>query len=580
MRYVVWAEDMLGNLQIWPEPSEPTPNGAYFTWDRTPATPLRHIWLHSTYNQVTWTTNSIGSDLPATIVIEGKVYDRVRVRHRGNTALGNYKKNFKFRFNKDNRPGDKKTWNLNGDMCDKSYMHAVVSWEITRRMGLPYCETESIHFRLTSGSSPFRFWGLYTYIEQPNEQFLERNGLDPTGNFYKSSSDQRALATYPGPYRKNSNEEANDWTDLEFFIEGFNVYYNSPPAFTAVSKQQAHDFLLQYADVDQIIDYLSSMTLIGNADQCGKNQLLYHDPATNRWKKIGWDLDLTLGQNYDRTAGSTFGYQLFNNLFKIDNSILLGCRLFPKNDGPWNKLDDRFMAPANDDAYAVPFRGAYLLRVRHWLDTMYTPENLHPFIDSYKAMIASDAALDAARWPGEPRADRAGSDWILPGDFDVWVQRIKDFITQRRANLYTQIAGFSDLPTPTPTPTATPTRTPTPTPPQAPPPRWFTPDVVALPANSGYHSGLLRLSDYVSDDTTAPQNIIFSLVSQSNPSVALVSVSSSGLLSVSVFANKVGVTRVVVRARDQDFATADTTIEIVVSGGATGVPPGQWRSLR
>jgi CotH kinase protein/Lamin Tail Domain len=473
-RYWIEAEDNTGVTQRYPEPSEPTPNRAYFTWDRPPGTPLRIVWIHfetNDYNSISGT-----NEVPCTIVVDGVVYDRTRARYRGDTALGNPKKNFKFRFNKDNRARDKKTWNFNGDMVDKSYMHSAISWELLRRIGLPAAETEPMQLQLATGSGSFRYWGLYVYLEQFNEQFLDRVGLPVNGNLYKSSSDQRVLDAYPAKYAKNSNEELNDWSDITSFMSGFSLDHRS--------QSEAHQFVMQNVDVDNYIDYLCGMTLIGNVDQVGKNQFLYHYPDKGKWIVIAWDLDLVWGQNFDPAGGDSsvlYSSSLFNNIFTINTPILTGSHQHPKwKGGIWNKLTDRFLArddgkvrPEYDDPYTKPLRTAYLAKLRGYLDSFYTTENLYPILDSYKALINDDGLADADRWRGYARSGMQG-EWIFPGDFDRDYNRMKDYVAQRRAYLYQEIAAFDDVPTRTPTPgtqtttptptiTATPTITPTPT---------------------------------------------------------------------------------------------------------------------
>jgi CotH kinase protein/Lamin Tail Domain len=577
-RYLIWAEDNVGTLQLHPESSEPTPNSAYFTWDGSPETQLRIVWLYC--DASSWSSMSKYNEVSSIIVVDGIVYDRTRTRWRGNTAISNYKKNFKFRFNKDNRARDKKTWNLNGDMVDKSYMHSAVSWEICKRVGVPYAETESHHLRVRPGAGGFTFWGLYVYLEQFNEQFLDRVGLDDGGNLYKSASDQRAYTSYSSRYRKNTNEEANDWSDLEDFIAGINVYYTAQPQ---VSKEQAHLYLLANMNIDEYLDYLCSMTLIGNADQCGKNQFVYHNPDDNRWMKFPWDLDLTMGNNYDNTISGGFGFRLLNNTYKIDNHILMGCRQHPKNDGPWNKITDRFVTEKDsasltsyNDPYAEEFRLAYLARLRTHLDNTYVPSELHQYVDDYKANINSDALLDAQRWVGAPRSDRPG-DWILPGDFDRDVQRIKDFISARRDYLYNQIALVPGVPTRTPTPVATPTATPTPSNNSA--PRWFAPEVLLLQAGSGSNSNILQLTNHVVDDLTPNNELIFQLVSQSAPGIVNVSVSTSGTVSAYVLASSAGVNSIVVAVEDGGGLIAWTTIKVHIIGN-TSVPEKEWNKYR
>lgn len=135
-------------------------------------------------------------------------------------------------------------------------------------------------------------------------------------------------------------------------------------------------------------------------------------------------------------------------------------------------------------------------------------------------------------------------------------------------------------PTPTPTPTLTPTPTPTFTPsgPSA-APVWFAPEAVLLAADSGIHSDLLDLKNYITDDNTTPAQMQFSVVTQSHETIVQVSVTASGLVSAVVQPAQMGKSDVVFRARDLSGNIADTTIQFVVSG-ATAIPARRWNDLK
>ncbi|MBE7560825.1 hypothetical protein HS125_18505 [bacterium] len=87
------------------------------------------------------------------------------------------------------------------------------------------------------------------------------------------------------------------------------------------------------------------------------------------------------------------------------------------------------------------------------------------------------------------------------------------------------------------------------------------------------------MKNYISDDNTPLQYMVFSLVSQSNASVVQVDVTSSGLVAAVVGSGRMGKSDVVVRAGDLSGNVADTTIQFVVAG-PTGVPETRWKNLR
>ena len=111
------------------------------------------------------------------------------------------------------------------------------------------------------------------------------------------------------------------------------------------------------------------------------------------------------------------------------------------------------------------------------------------------------------------------------------------------------------------------------------PPTWFAPRLVALPADSGNHPQLLRLSDYVADDQTPASQLIFRLVSGSTLPGLSVSVAPDGVVSAVLAAGTAGMTQITVAAKDGDDNESEATLTLLVVD-TTAAPSAQWQGLR
>ena len=70
--------------------------------------------------------------------------------------------------------------NVNTTYADKSFLRVTLAWESFRNAGAPYCR--AFPLRLEQNNA---FYSVATFLEEPDETMLRRNGLDPNGAFYK-----------------------------------------------------------------------------------------------------------------------------------------------------------------------------------------------------------------------------------------------------------------------------------------------------------------------------------------------------------------------------------------------------------
>ncbi len=337
VRYRVTATDSLGLSITGPYADDPQPNFAYYVYGETPAwsgavrpgaTPavtygpdvLDSI---ATYQLITTRESHVesqhlpGATMPGyegsdylwhgALVYDGVVYDHIRYRARGGIwryAMG--KNMWKFDFNRGHGfqarddygqayeiPWDKLNLGAVIQQADFSYrgeqgLFESVGHKLFNLAGVAASNTNFVHFRIVASEAESAtdqyatdFQGLYLAVEQLDDQFLEQHGL-PDGNLYKMEwgtgvdgigGDLNNQGDYPQP---------GDSSDLI----AFKRTYESGTMPAAWWKENL--------DLDNYFSYRSIVEAIHHYDiSHGKNYFYYHNPETDLWEMVPWDLDLT-----------------------------------------------------------------------------------------------------------------------------------------------------------------------------------------------------------------------------------------------------------------------------------------------
>jgi hypothetical protein len=324
---------------------------------------------------------------PALLFFDGKFYDGVEVRVRGSSSRYWLKKSWKFFFPQGHNftaPGlierDVDTFNLQGNYSDKSFMREILAWETQRDGGAPWLQTFPVRLEKDG-----QFFGLYTYLEAPESDWLRRMGLDPNGARYKAQSDMRVwpFESLDTVYEKKSRFD-EDYSDLFDFINGINEPLD----------QEAIDFVYDNVDIPRTLNYIALKTIMHDNDHMRKNYFVYRDTeGTQRWTMHAWDLDLTFGKNFD-------GQTVFADVIWADEDSLPG---YPTNVSPshplfgtsarrkvddlWNRFIDRMLA-------IEPIRTMYYRHLRSLMDKLLVAGRYEARMDELAPQIAADAALD------------------------------------------------------------------------------------------------------------------------------------------------------------------------------------------
>ena len=321
VRYRIEARDAEGVAVAVPYADDEQPNFAYFVHDGFPD------WSGSFAPGVAAETypSSMMDDLPVyqvianesdvmnsqynggfdgvqmwgTLVYDGVVYDHIGFENRGEASTYVSGKNkWRFHFNRARRfqardDWGKKypsTWNeLNLNACASPWaavnrgmagLDEAISFRLYDLAGVPSSRTNYLSLRIVDSAAETNpanqydsdLWGLYLAVEQPGGAFLDDRGL-ADGNLYKIEGGN-------GDKKEQGNTQVTDASDWYSF-------YNSS------NSGQTEQWWRDHMDMPVYYSMRAMNRLAGNVDiRIGYNHYFYHEPATERWVVMPWDLDM------------------------------------------------------------------------------------------------------------------------------------------------------------------------------------------------------------------------------------------------------------------------------------------------
>jgi len=286
----------------------------------------------------------------ASVYYNGRFYDNIFVRQRG--GFTNQSQSQKFDFNKGEKLyiseelGSVGEINLNGNGADSSYLRQPMGFGAYAEAG----NASSASF-LTYMSLNGSFDRVGVWIEQVDEDYVDRHGYDPDGDLYKfvqrSNLNPGVSDTSTGIEKKTNDK--SDLSSAQDLVDGLNL----------PTEAQRQAYIRDHLDIPQMINYLAARTLIQGADDVRKNFYLYVDNTPGGdglWRIFPWDLDFTFNivgghdnQDSERTEHPFFGVEEF-----------------PTADGAnqWSMLYDRLLETQE-------IQEMYLRRVRTLMDELY-----------------------------------------------------------------------------------------------------------------------------------------------------------------------------------------------------------------
>ena len=227
----------------------------------------------------------------ASVFFNGRFYDNIFVRQRGGATNGSISQ--KFDFNKgeplyidDSMPAVGEI-NMNGNGSDGTYVRQPLAFETYRNAGNAACNSSLWQMRVNNAADR-----VGVFVEQVDEEFLERNGYDPEGDLYKMVS-RTDLNPGLSDVLNGNEKKTGDPTDISS-LAGLVNGLNLP---TSDARRR---FVIDHLDLPQITNYLALRSMTQDADDVRKNFYVYQDArGDQRWRIFPWDKDWTFGVTGD-----------------------------------------------------------------------------------------------------------------------------------------------------------------------------------------------------------------------------------------------------------------------------------------
>jgi hypothetical protein len=275
---------------------------AHMAFDQDAVHEIKLTFAQSDYwEQLTKNYEGNEDDVPyLTASLEWGTYkfDSVGVRFKGNSsyngARNSKKKPFRIKLNeftKGQKIDGEASFSLSNGWNDPSFVREKAYYELAASAGLKAPRSTFAALYING-----EYWGLYMLTEVVNGDWLKNflgKGED-TGNLYKSNIGASFAylgedsAKYKEFFEKQSNEDADDWTDLIAFTKTLNE--------TPLDKLKTT--LDPILDVDSVLLALAIDNLTANLDSyvgMGQNYYIYKRPSDSRWMWIPWDPSLAFG---------------------------------------------------------------------------------------------------------------------------------------------------------------------------------------------------------------------------------------------------------------------------------------------
>jgi hypothetical protein len=346
-----------------------------------------------------WFTESVPrargrSGARASVYYDGEFYDNIFVRQRGGATNGASQK-FNFgddhRFRVNDQLGRVAEINMNAQGSDPSFLRQSLAFETFAWAGNETSSSFLIQMRVNGSEDR-----IGVFIEQVDENFLARHGLDPDGALYKlvqrSNLNPVFADTTTGVEKKTRLDE--DFSDLQHVVDGL-TRPTAPERALAVFDN---------FNVAQVLNYLAVRSVIMDADDVRKNFYVYRDTqGTGQWSIFPWDKDWTFGVVGD--GGPHLEHPFFGDEAHLKT-----------NANQWNRLYDAiFTDPVLSEMY--------LRRLRTVMDLVLQPPGTVAEQGRFEQRI--DAMLAEA------------GDLLSRGAIDQVERALKNFFPDRRSTLYT-----------------------------------------------------------------------------------------------------------------------------------------------
>ena len=324
---------------------------------------------------------SIYTWFSATVTVDGESHPSVGIRKKG--FLGSQsdtKPALKLRFDKyvddQSLGGVMERMTLNNSVQDPSTINTCLAFRVFAAVGNP---APRCNFATVSVNG--KNLGLYVHVEEMKTPYLLRHFDSAEGNLYEGTISD-FTPTYRGTIEKKTNEDADDWSDIDVVVEA--LLDESDAGLEALGE---------IVDLDRFLTFWATEVLIGQWDGYAgnRNNYWFYREPDGRFVFMPWGPDAPFHLEEDPNP--------FDNISKPPLSVL-ALTAIP------NRL------------YNHPdWREKYVNRLKELLDTVWDEEELLTVVDDMAAIVQENAHPDAKR---DAAAD---------------AERVRKFILKRRGEI-------------------------------------------------------------------------------------------------------------------------------------------------
>ena len=425
--WAVRAEDVEGNVSRDPLFPYPDNSPEYY------GTVVQDPRIDTALPVLSWFVESVSasesdSGTRGSVYYLGEFYDNVVIHRRGGSTAGAPKKHFKFRFNRGYkfryRAGAARVneFNLNSTYSDKAYLRQNLAFEAYDWCGCPGSESFPVLARRNR-----QFYGVQIFIEEPEEELLERERLDPDGALYKMYN-----TFNPGGGAEKKTRRWEGRQDLDDFCRA--IIYSSGAT--------RHNNIFDYVNLPLTLNYLVGTILTHQNDHPHKNHYLYCDSdGSGQWCFLPWDHDLTWGSNWTGSSYHDYIYAADDQVPGKPSNVKPSHPFVGKQDCQewnyhWNHLIDALLNDAT-------VRQMYLRRLRTVMDEFLKPPGtpyddlfIENRIDELAALMAPDVLRDYNQW-ANPWTWGGQGGYPRDQSFAYAINVLKeDYLAVRRTHLY------------------------------------------------------------------------------------------------------------------------------------------------
>ncbi len=332
--------------------------------------PVLHWFMEGTQNP------DVEARARIALYYNGEFFDNVGANLHGQSTGGFPKKSYDLYFNTgfdfEWRPGQPRINSLNllSNWADKAKVRNTMAYELLSLCGVKGHFAQPVRVQRNGA-----FFATADMVEDGDEDYLKRTGLDPLGALYKMYS--RFESGQSLSYEKKTREFENA-ADLTAFYNGMIQTGDAKLVF-------GYDNV----DVAATVNFLAANSMVSNRDLGHKNYYFYRDSAGSLlWRILPWDNDLVFGHNWVSGPG------YFDDTIYTTNEV---------NPGPGSGNAVFGFGYAGDSRLQEMFRRRLRTLTDRFLKSSGTDSWHHTRVNELLAQIdppgvISDADLDFTRW--------------------------------------------------------------------------------------------------------------------------------------------------------------------------------------